>query len=94
MKAVWRLFHFAASTTLGTLRSKKIITRINQRQQLQALLKQAIGSQHHDKRTAQLYTLLILDIDRFRQVNFSLGYKSGDLLLEEVAQSSADRTWL
>ncbi|MDQ0878484.1 diguanylate cyclase (GGDEF)-like protein [Paenibacillus sp. V4I3] len=86
MKAVWRLFHFAASTTLGTLRSKKIITRINQRQQIQALLKQAIRSQHYDKRTAPLYTLLILDIDRFRQVNFSLGYKSGDLLLEEVVK--------
>ncbi|MCY9668854.1 bifunctional diguanylate cyclase/phosphodiesterase [Paenibacillus alginolyticus] len=84
MKAVRRLFHFAASTILGTLRSKKIITRIHQRQQLQALLKQAIGSQHHAKDTALLRTLLILDIDRFRQVNFSLGYKSGDLLLEEV----------
>jgi len=86
MKAVWRLFHFAASTTLGTLRSKKIITRIHHRQQLQALLKQAIGSQHQDKHAAPLRTLLILDIDRFRQVNFSLGYRSGDLLLEEVVQ--------
>ncbi|TXK75136.1 bifunctional diguanylate cyclase/phosphodiesterase [Paenibacillus sp. N3.4] len=29
--------------------------------------------------------MLILDIDRFRQVNFSLGYKAGDILLEQVA---------
>ncbi|MGO4276834.1 GGDEF domain-containing protein, partial [Paenibacillus sp. TAF58] len=36
------------------------------------------------KQSAQIHTLLILDIDRFRQVNFSLGYRSGDLLLEEV----------
>lgn len=85
MKAVWRLFHFAASTTLGTHRSKKIITRIHHRQQLLSLLKQAIGNQHHDKRTIILRSLLILDIDRFRQVNFSLGYTSGDLLLVEVA---------
>ncbi|NOU75238.1 EAL domain-containing protein [Paenibacillus sp. LMG 31458] len=85
MKAVWRLFHFAASKKLGTLRSKKIITRIYHRQKLLSLLKQAIGNQHHDKHTTLLSSLLILDIDRFRQVNFSLGYMSGDLLLEEVA---------
>ncbi|KQX45422.1 MULTISPECIES: putative bifunctional diguanylate cyclase/phosphodiesterase [unclassified Paenibacillus] len=84
MKAVWRLFHFAASAALGILRGKKIITRIHHRQRLQALLKQAIESQYHVKRTALLRSLLILDIDRFRQVNFSLGYKSGDLLLEAV----------
>lgn len=30
-------------------------------------------------------TLLFLDIDRFRQVNFSLGYASGDLLMKEAA---------
>ncbi|SDO81734.1 diguanylate cyclase (GGDEF) domain-containing protein [Paenibacillus sp. yr247] len=85
MKAVWRLFHFAASTTISALRSNKRVTRIHHRQELQTLLKKSIRSHNRAAHSAPLRTLLILDIDRFRQVNFSLGYKSGDLLLEEVA---------
>lgn len=61
------------------------MTRIHHRQQLQALLKQAIQNHHRKTNTTPVRTLLILDIDRFRHVNFSLGHKSGDLILEEVA---------
>lgn len=38
------------------------------------------------KRTKKPLSLLIFDIDHFRDININLGYRFGDLLLKEIAQ--------
>ena len=46
-------------------------------------LKQAIALSH---RTNQMQAVMLLNLDRFKTVNDSLGYLAGDLLLQSVAQ--------
>ncbi|MDD9271178.1 putative bifunctional diguanylate cyclase/phosphodiesterase [Paenibacillus sp. GCM10023248] len=86
MKVARRLLHLASSTNFGARRSIRQVSRIHQRAKLQSLIHQAVRS---DRRSAPaaagLRTLLVLDVDRFRQVNLSFGYAAGDLVLREVA---------
>jgi diguanylate cyclase (GGDEF)-like protein len=47
------------------------------------------------KRDGQTAAMLLLDLDRFKEINDALGHHSGDLLLEQVARrlnSTRDRT--
>ncbi|NOU99614.1 putative bifunctional diguanylate cyclase/phosphodiesterase [Paenibacillus planticolens] len=81
MKVARRLFHLASSRTIGALRSTKKATRSH----LQVLINKAVRSHSRAVRNAQIQTVLILDIDRFQQINFSIGYEAGDYLLSEVA---------
>jgi diguanylate cyclase (GGDEF)-like protein/PAS domain S-box-containing protein len=46
-------------------------------------LKQAIALSH---RSNQMQAVMLLNLDRFKTVNDSLGYQAGDLLLQSVAQ--------
>jgi PAS domain S-box-containing protein len=46
-------------------------------------LKQAIALSH---RTDQMQAVLLLNVDRFKTINDSLGYTSGDRLLQSVAE--------
>src|SRR5262245_15468627 len=46
-------------------------------------LKQAIALSH---RSNQMQAVMLLNLDRFKTVNDSLGYHAGDLLLQSVAQ--------
>ncbi|MEC0228168.1 putative bifunctional diguanylate cyclase/phosphodiesterase [Paenibacillus alba] len=85
MKAVWRLLHLATATTLGTLRSTPKVTRIHHRLELQDAIRKTMRRHHRTASPLPLRILLLLDIDRFRQVNFSLGYTYGDLLLQQIA---------
>ncbi|MGO4496368.1 putative bifunctional diguanylate cyclase/phosphodiesterase [Paenibacillus sp. 2RAB27] len=83
MKAIWRHLRFTASSTIEALTSRSQITRLHSRGQLLAQLEHAVRK-HVDTSTAQIRACLIFDIDRFRQVNFSLGYACGDHLLHEI----------
>lgn len=82
MNVAQRLLHLASSSTIGTRRSTKKVTRSH----LLTLIHKAIKRHSSAMRDAQIQTILILDIDRFRHINFSLGYASGDHLLAEVAR--------
>ncbi|MBD0383558.1 putative bifunctional diguanylate cyclase/phosphodiesterase [Paenibacillus sedimenti] len=84
MKPVWHFLRSAASKASGALWNRKKVIRSRHRQELQTLIIASMRSLHQ-KKSASYSTLLFLDIDRFRQVNFSLGYESGDLLMQEAA---------
>lgn len=83
MKAIWRRFHFAMSSTIQALMSKSSITRPHTREQLLTCLEQA-AHKHRTTTSSTICSLLIFDVDRFHQVNYSLGYTCGDLLLVEI----------
>jgi diguanylate cyclase (GGDEF)-like protein len=59
------------------------LTNLPNRTVLNDRLAQAIGLAH---RHAQQLAVLFLDVDRFKQINDSLGHEIGDRLLRESAQ--------
>ena len=68
-----RLFHLAHHDSL---------TQLPNRQLLQDRLQQMIGLA---KRRGEAFTLLFVDLDRFKQINDGGGHAAGDLALQEVA---------
>jgi len=59
-----------------------MLTGIANRNLLSDRICQAIS---HANRSGQMIAVLLLDIDRFKTINDSLGYMNGDLLLKEIA---------
>ncbi|KRF09594.1 hypothetical protein ASG89_15350 [Paenibacillus sp. Soil766] len=83
MKAIWRHLKFTASTTIEAIKNRSQITRLHSRGQLLAQLEHAVRK-HDDTSSSRVRACLVFDIDRFRQVNFALGYRCGDHLLQEL----------
>ncbi|WNR45531.1 putative bifunctional diguanylate cyclase/phosphodiesterase [Paenibacillus roseipurpureus] len=83
MKAIWRQIRVSASSTIQALKSRSPIPHLPSREQLISRLTQAV---HQLPNSTTSYAILLLDLDRFRQINFSLGYTGGDYLLQEVGR--------
>jgi diguanylate cyclase (GGDEF)-like protein len=69
--------------SLERIASTDALTGLPNRDLFRDRLQQAILSA---KREAKPFALLIMDLDRFKDVNDTLGHKTGDLLLVQVAQ--------
>lgn len=59
------------------------LTGLGNRNLFTAALNNAITYSRH---SGQVFALLFMDLDRFKQVNDTLGHDAGDLLLKEVAE--------
>ncbi|MDR6554172.1 bifunctional diguanylate cyclase/phosphodiesterase [Paenibacillus qinlingensis] len=85
MKAIWRHLQFTATSTIDALKSRSQITRLHTRGQLLAQLEHAVRK-YYNSSNSHVRACLVFDIDRFRQVNTSLGYDCGDHLLQELGR--------
>ena len=73
----------AANAQLAHLVRHDVLTGLPNRQLLQELVKEAFGETLGKGRR---FALMILDIDRFKSINDTLGHPAGDELLKSIAQ--------
>jgi diguanylate cyclase len=72
----------AANRQLRHLATHDAATGLPNRVLLDDRLAQATAHAHRD---AQTFAVLVLDLDRFKQINDSLGHRAGDTVLKEVS---------
>jgi len=73
----------AANKQLRHLATHDALTGLPNRVLLDDRLAQAIA---HSQRNGHLFALLMVDLDRFKLINDSLGHRAGDELLQETAR--------
>ncbi len=72
---------------IAYLASHDILTGLANRSRFQALVAEAVAGIAVDNRR---FNILMLDLDRFKHVNDSMGHAAGDALLREVARRLKD----
>ena len=77
----------AANRQLRYLATHDALTGLPNRVLLEDRVQQAIA---HADRDRQMFALLVCDLDRFKLINDSLGHRTGDALLQEVARRLVD----
>jgi len=75
--------HKQAQAKLNHLAYHDALTDLPNQVLFKDRLKQAIA---YSRRTDQMHAVLLLNLDRFKTINDSLGYTAGDRLLQSVAQ--------
>jgi diguanylate cyclase (GGDEF)-like protein len=73
----------AREARITDLANRDVLTGLPNRALFRDRLEQAIKA---SKRFGEMPTLLIMDLDRFKEVNDTLGHHVGDLLLQQVSQ--------
>jgi diguanylate cyclase (GGDEF)-like protein len=73
----------AREARITDLANRDVLTGLPNRALFRDRLEQAIKA---SKRVGEMPTLLIMDLDRFKEVNDTLGHHVGDLLLQQVSQ--------
>ena len=73
----------AANKQLGHLATHDALTSLPNRALLDDRLSQAAA---HAQRTGERFAVCVLDLDRFKLINDSLGHRAGDELLKHVAR--------
>ena len=76
-----------AAETIWRLRYYDLLTGLPNRLLLQERLGQALADSSRDGKPL---ALLILALDRFREINNTLGHQNGDLIIRELAQRLGD----
>jgi diguanylate cyclase (GGDEF)-like protein len=93
-----RLVHFLAAVTseleaanreLLKISSTDSLTQINNRGSLDSVLQREITDAN---RTGRIFSIVLMDVDHFKQINDTLGHISGDLLLENIARVLKETT--
>lgn len=93
------LLQYAATQIATAIERKQMQARLQHMAQFDALTglpnryllhDRMVGALARAERTAGRLSVLFLDLDRFKQVNDTLGHKVGDALLQEVAQRMRD----
>lgn len=74
---------FEAQRKLHEKAHTDTLTGLPNREVLYSRLEQLVGL---SKRTGQGFCLLMLDLDRFKQVNDSMGHHAGDTLIQQIGQ--------
>lgn len=69
------------SLALRILQPEETSSNISSRKVFYSHLQQAVGAARRDNKPL---ALLMMDLDRFKEVNHTLGHRMGDLLLEQV----------
>lgn len=77
----------AAAETIQRMRFYDVLTGLPNRRLLQDRLSQALAESTRDARPI---SLLILALDRFREINNTLGHENGDLIIRQLAQRLSD----
>lgn len=91
-KSMLRLFAVRASAELERRRAEKTINYMTHYDSLTGLPNRRMFNEHlartllHPKNNDEILAVMLIDLDRFKNINDTLGHAAGDLVLKKVAE--------